>query len=219
MEHFELDRTDEEREELVKKWIKDYWLVVVASVLLAIAIVYGVHYYRQSVAEEKNTSAVEVQQVLSAIKSGQLDQAQTLVTALQKNSPESSYPVVATLALAKKYFANQSYPKAVAQYDWLIKTAGDTSIRDIARLRKARALVNAKQTSEALATLSTVEGRQNFVETTLLKGDVLLMDKQYEKALAAYQSIKSDSQVNVNADLVKQRIELVHIKQQANGKE
>lgn len=217
MEHFELDRTDEEREELVKQWIKDYWLWVVGAVLLAVAMVYGLNYYRQSQANAKNESAVKVQQVLSAVDSGKLAQAKTLVTDLQTTDKASSFPVVATFSLAKKYFDAKDYTQAISQYDWVITSASDIAMRDIARLRKARAQANNQQINEAISTLSSIEDSQHLVEANLLKGDLLLADKQYDAAKKAYESITGNSQMTISPDRLKQRIELVNIKQQASG--
>ncbi len=180
-------------------------------------MVYGLNYYRQSLADAKNEAAVKVEQVLTEIKLGKLDQAEKLVIDLQNDNQGSSFPVVATLALAKQYFNTKDYNKAIIQYNWLIDSVNNTDIKDIARLRKARAQVNNQQIDEALTTISSVENRANLAEAILLKGDILLSNKQYDKAKEAYASVEKNSETNISAETLKQRIELVNIKQQANG--
>ncbi len=212
MEHFELDRTDEEREELVKQWIKDYWLMLVVVVLGAIGAVYGLNYYRQSKLNALNETAMTTEVIGEALRKNEVDKAQELVSKIQTNEKDTSFSAVATLSLAQKYFNDKAYDKATQQYDWIITQSDDVAMRNVARLRKARVQSDAKQVAEAINTLSSIEGNENFAETALLKGDILLADKQFDAAKKAYESIPKDQQINEN--LIKQRLELLTIMQQ-----
>lgn len=213
MKEIEIDRTDEEREELVKQWIGDYWLVIVAAVVLAIVALYGLDYYKQSKRDALDVSALQLQTVNQAISDNQLAEAEEQTRVLQADEKESSFASLASLALAKKYFDDKAYNKAIEQYDWLISNAGDVAMRDIARLRKARVQANNNQSTEALSILSSLEGTTSSIEVALLKGDILLADKQFDKAIAAYEAVmKSDDSTSVQ--LIQQRIDLVEIKKQ-----
>ncbi|MGY0399763.1 MAG: YfgM family protein [Ostreibacterium sp.] len=213
MKNFEIERTDEEREELVKAWISNNWLMVVFAVLLAIAAVWGLNYFKQSKINALSEQAKRTQQVIQSIKDNQIKAAQTAVSQLQKNSKESSFSAVATLSLAKKYFNNKNYAAAIQQYDWLMTTAGDVTMRDLARLRKARAQADNQQLSAAINTLDSIEGKQNIDEANLLKGDILLADGQFELAKTTYENLKKSQQVNLI--MISQRLELLNIKQES----
>lgn len=212
MAEIHIDRTDEEREELVKQWISNYWLAIVGAVLLAIGGVYGLDYLKQSKRKALERAAVEVSAVEQALTENRLDEALTKTTALQNNEKETTFSVIATLALAKKYFDDKAYDKAIEQYDWLIVHAGDMAVRDVARLRKSRAEADIDKYTQALTTLSMLEGSVNGLEANLLKGDILLADQQYEAAKKAYASIRAEEAIN--NQLIQQRLDLIDIKQQ-----
>lgn len=208
----EIDRTDEEREELVKQWIKDYWLAAVGAAALAIALVYGLNYYRQSKLNALSDTADEVQLVTADLQANKMDSAKVTVEKLQAAQSDTTFSAVATLHLAKKLFDESKYVEAAKQYQWLITNADDVVMRDIARLRKARAESNAKQYSEAVSTLSGLESQSYVVESNLLKGDVYMANKQFDAAKKAYESIKAES--GLHPDMIQQRLDLLSIKQQ-----
>lgn len=208
----EIDRTDEEREELVKQWIKDYWLAAVGAAALAIALVYGLNYYRQSKLNALSDTADEVQLVTADLQANKMDSAKVTVEKLQAAQSDTTFSAVATLQLAKKLFDETKYVEAAKQYQWLITSADDVAMRDIARLRKARAESNAKQYSEAVSTLSGLESQSYVVESNLLKGDVYMANKQFDEAKKAYESIKAES--GLYPDIIQQRLDLLAIKQQ-----
>ncbi len=207
----ELDRTDEEREELVKQWIKDYWKAVAGSVVLAIAFVGGLNYYRQAKIDGLRETAATTEQVFKNLSGQRMSDAQKGVEALQADKADTSFSALATLSLAKSYFDKGDYPAAVAQYDWVVAHAGDSAMRDLARLRKARAQSNAKQYDAAVTTLGGLENADTILEANLLKGDILLQAGQFERAKQTYESIKADKSVK---ELVEQRLNLLMIKQQ-----
>lgn len=212
MKQIEIDRTDEEREELVKQWIKDYWLMVVIAVLAAVAAVYGINYYRQSKIDALSETAAVTQQVGQALRDNQLEQAEKLVLELQTKEQQTTFSALSTLSLAQKYFNDKAYAKAIEQYDWLISHAGDMAMRNLGRLRKARAQANDQQIQAAVTTLNSLEGETNLAEANLLKGDILLADNQLAEAEKAYQAIPENTKIN--QALVEQRLELINIKQQ-----
>lgn len=210
--NIEIDRTDEEREELVKQWIRDYWLVAVGAVGLAIAGVYGINYYRQSAINALSESAAQTAQVATDLQANRVAEAEKITAALQSDEKDTSFSAVATLTLAKKLFEDKQFDKAAKQYDWLIANAGDAAMRDIGRLRKARAQADAEKYTQAVETLGGLEGQDSVIEANLLKGDILTAAKQYDAAKTAYESVKGSDAVN--PQLIKQRLDLLTIKQQ-----
>lgn len=210
--NLELDRTDEEREELVKQWIKDYWLVAVGAVGLAIAGVYGINYYRQSAINALSDSAAQTEQVSKDIQANRLAEAEKVTVALQNEEKNTSFSALATLTLAKKLFEEKKYTEAAKQYEWLVSNAGDVALRDIGRLRQARAQANAEQYTQAVAILGGLEGQDSINEANLLKGDILMAAKDYNAAKQAYEGLKNND--TINTQLIQQRLDLLNIKQQ-----
>lgn len=212
MEHIDIDRTDEEREEQVKQWIKDYWLMMVLAVAAAIGAVYGLNYFKQSRLSGLNDLAVQYEQVGQALTKKDLKTAQSVVTTLQNDAKNTAFSTLSTLALAKYYFEEKDYKNAATQYDWLLAHAQETAVRDVARLRKARSQANQQLYKDAVTTLSTVESNSNITEANLLKGDFLLADKQYDAAKQAYELLAKNQ--SMNAEIIRQRLELATIRAQ-----
>ncbi len=213
MQGIEIDRTDEEREELVKKWISDYWLTVVVIILLAMGALYGLKYYRQSKQNALHAAGAELVAMEKALSANQLQTAVAKTTALQQSEKDSSFAVLASLSLAQHYYQEKDYHAAIKQYDWLIQNAGDRSIRDIARLRKARAQADANEINQAVSTLSTLEEQRFMTEANLLKGDILLADGQFAAAKQTYETLKNAA--TLDAKILQQRLDLIEIKQQS----
>lgn len=212
MQQIEIDRTDEEREELVKQWISEYWLWAVMAVGLAIGAVFAINYYKQSKIEHLNGLAVQLHSIQQQLTDNKTDAALANVTQLQTTEAASSFSAVATLSLAKHYFTQQDYDKAANQYAWLVKHAGNAAMRDIGRLRQARALADAKKPAAAVAVLAAIEEKNNVTEANLLKGDILLTNQEFDKARSAYASLQGSTEIN--AEVIEQRLSLLNIKQQ-----
>lgn len=208
----ELDRTDEEREELVKQWIRDYWLFAAVVIVLAIGLVYGLDYYRRSQTQALSNTAEQTEQITKLLSEKQIDAAKAAVSDLQNTQTETSFSALATLRLAKALFEAGNYAEAVTQYDWLITHAADVAMRDVARLRKARAAANAKQYDNAINTLNSLENQDTALEAGLLKGDIYMASQQYEQAKKTYESLKE--QEGLNLQVVDSRLNLLTIKQQ-----
>ncbi len=211
MEKFEIDRTEEEREELVKQWIKDYWLIIVFTVVIAIAAVYGLKYYKQSKINELSQLATETQLITRRINENETSDVENKLMALQQQD-KGSFAVLATLDVAKALFDEKKYIEASKKYEWVTQHAQDTSIKDVARLRQARALANNGDIKQAIVILDGIENTGFMPESLLLKGDLLLFNKQFDAAKKAYQSLPEG-----NNQLVEQRINLIDIKKQVQG--
>ncbi len=208
----ELDRTDEEREELVKQWIKDNWLSTVGVIALAIGIVYGVDYYRQSQEQQLSANAAQTEQIMQALKADKLDIANKQLAILQENEKNTSFSSVATLATGKKLFELGKYEEAVQQYEWLINNIDDIAMRDVARLRKARAEANLKQYQQAISTLNGLEGDKNLAEASILRADILTADNKIDEALQELEELKASGYENI--PMLEQHINLLTIKKQ-----
>lgn len=208
----ELDRTDEEREELVKQWIKDYWLVVVGAVALAIGGLYAFNYYRQSQIEDLSETATATEAVFKSLSQDDVDSATQQVADLQNSDADTTFTAISTLGLGKDLFEADKFSEAATQYNWLIENADDSAMRDIARLRKARADANAQQYAAAIETLNGVENQNYVTESNLLKGDIYAANQQFDEAKKAYESVKEDDAIN--AQIIQQRLDLLTIKQQ-----
>ncbi|MGP1609836.1 MAG: tetratricopeptide repeat protein, partial [Burkholderiales bacterium] len=70
---------------------------------------------------------------------------------------------------------------------WVIENAKEDELRDVARLRLARVLIDEKKPDEALKLLETKHGDSFTGLYADVKGDVLLAQGKRQEARAAYQ--------------------------------
>ncbi len=203
-----LDITEEENVERVKKWISEYWITILLAVMLAVGSLWGFDYYKKSKLEKVNLQAVKLDSLRTFITENKLDDAEKKILEIQADK-ESSFATIAGLELAKAYFINKNYEKSLKQYEWLAANAPDIAIKDIANLRKARVLIAQKQYDKAITTLKGLLTKDFNLEANLLKGDVLLAQGKNEEAIKAYESTSKDKNYT---PIVLQRIQLAGIK-------
>lgn len=210
MERIEIDRTDEERADLVKEFIRDYWLTAALVIGGSIAAVGGINYYKSSKITARNESAQLAEKAFKLDDKADLAAAETAVKDLQDADPTSGYATLASLSLAKAQFEKGEFDKAVATYDSVINNHDFAEFRDVAKMRKARVQVAAKQSKQALETLKSVETDAHRGDATLLSGDIHLAAKEFDDALALYEKGLEKAE---NKRLFEQRVTLVKIKQ------
>lgn len=203
----DLDRTDEERVEQIKAWINDYWKTAAIAIVGAVAVIYGLNYYKKSVATEENKYAVMAESVINSENTDDL----AGLKQLQGDKPGSSYAALATLEVAKRLYDAKKYDEASAQYQWLIDTAPDVAMQDLARVRNARVLSMNNQAEKAVALLNSIQGDNYQQEVLVLRGDILLADKKYDEAVAAYEKGLDKPELK---EYMQQRIDLAKLKKQ-----
>lgn len=202
-----LDRTDEERVELIKAWINQYWKTAALAIIGAIAVIYGLDYYKKSIASEESKYANMADTVINSENNDDL----SILKQLQSENPTSSYAALATLEVAKRFYDAKKYDEASSQYQWIIDAAPDSAMQDLARVRNARVLSMNNQTDKAVALLNSVQAENYKNEVVVLTGDILLADNQYDEAMVAYERGLSDETLKA---FLQQRIDLAKLKKQ-----
>lgn len=209
MLNIEIDRTEQEREELLKAGIKRYWKLAAAGFLAIVVIVYATHSYRRSHLQSLSEAAARTQIVKHALSVNRLEEAEKATALLQKENKDESFALLATLSLAKYYFDKQDYEKAAQQYQWIIKNSSDAVTRDLARLRQARVFADNQKAKDAISLLNGLESTTESLEATLLKADILLQDKQFDTAESAYNTLKDKG---INPTILDERLNLLALR-------
>lgn len=178
--------TEQEQIELLKNWIKQYSLVILTGVVIAVAAITGWRYWQKrettilyhasSVYDEMLTSRAQ-NDVATTI-----DQAQKLTTHYAK----TSYGELAALMLARASVAKKDFAAANQRLNWVIDHSKIASLRQIARLRLARMLISEQKADEAIKILSKVEDKSFAGLTDEVRGDAYLAQKDISQAKASY---------------------------------
>lgn len=163
--------TEQEQVELLKSWIKQYSVVILAGVVLAIIAISGWRYWQQHQYKIISHASAVFDEMLTA--RAQRNEAATLVQAdkLFTHYSNTAYGQFAAMMLARSAITNKNYPEAEKQLNWVINHSNIAAIRQIARLRLARILIAENKIDDSFSTLNIVEDNSFNGLIDEVKGD------------------------------------------------
>ncbi|MBZ4193147.1 MAG: tetratricopeptide repeat protein [Candidatus Contendobacter sp.] len=178
--------TDDERVEDLKKWWKENGASILIGIALGVLAIFGWQYWRswRDAQTEQISQAYEV--FVAAAEKPDAEYARQRGQAVVTDFPKSPYAALAALRLAKQAMAGGDAAATVQQLNWVIANARLDEIKDIARLRLARAHLATGQLTEAGKLLDSVATASLNAEREELRGDVYLASNDPVKARTAY---------------------------------
>ena len=179
-------RTDEEQVEALKQWWADNGRSIMTGLIVALAVVVGVRWWMASQNAERETASLQYEQMLQQLSSEQTEQAQQTGSHILENYEDTPYAVLAAMALAKTALEQGDRQTAVLHLRWANDHAESDAVKDLARLRLARALLAEGNTDEALKLASEKAGSAYEGAFAAVRGDVFAALGNTAKASAAY---------------------------------
>ena len=178
--------TEQEQIELLKNWIKQYSLVIIIGVLLAIVAITGWRYWQQRQAKILSHASSVYDEMLTM--RAQKDREATYIQAnkLFSHYSKTVYGQMAALMLARDAILKKDYNEAEKQLRWVIDQSAIPSFEQIARLRLARLLISQQKSEEALAILSKVRDKTFNGLINEVRGDAYFAMKKMNEARQAY---------------------------------
>lgn len=200
----DVNLSEEEQVEALKKWWKENGKSVIAGIVLGLGGVFGWQYWTQHQRGVAEQASRQFEQLVDSVETGSpaaVAQAEELIAGHEG----SAYAVFAALNLAKVKFQQGDVEGAKAQLRWVMSDADDQSLRQIARLRLARLLLDAGSVDEAVGLIEQAPAdnfRGDFAE---LRGDIALHKGDRAAARAAYlealeYSVSNSALVQMKAD-------------------
>ena len=179
--------TEQEQVEILKKWIKQYSLVILGGVLLAVIIISGWRYWQERQQKILSHASSVYDEMLTM--RAQNDQTATLVQAkkLFVHYENTTYGPLAALMLARDASNKKDYQKAETELQWMLDNSRIAALRQIARLRLARVQIAANKPEEALKTLNKVEDKAFLGLINEVRGDTYITLKNTALARQSYQ--------------------------------
>lgn len=179
--------TEQEQVELLKNWIKQYSLVILGGVVLAVIAISGWRYWQER--QQKILShASSVYDEMLTVRA-QNNQTATLVQAqkLFSHYAKTPYGPMAALMLARDAAKRKDYQEAQTQLQWVIDHSHIDALRQIARLRLARILIATNKPEEGLQILKTVENKTFNGLINEVRGDAYFALNDKKSARESYQ--------------------------------
>lgn len=184
--------TEQEQIELLKNWIKQYSLVILAGVVLAVVAIFSWRSWQQR--QTRILTHASSHYDLMLTKRAQNDSVGTVTQSqkLLEHYPKTAYGQMAAFMLAREAVIKHNYPEAQTQLNWVIKHSNIPSLRQIARLRLARILITLQKPEEGIKVLKKIDDKSFNGLIAEVKGDAYLAMKNPSLARDAYQQALSD---------------------------
>lgn len=176
--------TEEEQSERLKQWWRENGVSVVVGVVLGIAVIVGVNYWRTYKAAQAETASSLYAQMVDAGGSSAGDIWRRLI----EDYSNTPYAGKAALVMARTGFENGDRDAAISHLGWAIDNASDPADRTLARLRLARVLLDSGELERMQQLMSELEVGGYESEYRELLGDLAMAQGDPETARTAYES-------------------------------
>ena len=153
------DLTDNESEELLRRWWSDNWLWLVGGIVIGLGGLAGWQYWQKSKLDASVADAGTYKAEIDSLGANQFDAASAKAKELRDLHPTSPYADQADLALARAAVERNDLPEAAKRLKLVADGSRDPQLRQIAKARLARVLVEQGKHDEALAQLDVATRR------------------------------------------------------------
>lgn len=179
-----LHLSEDEQSERLKAWWKENGSSVIAGVVLGIAVIAGVNYWRSYKSHQAVAGSALYAQLLQDSGSAASEAGRKLMD----DYSSTPYAGKAALVLAKNAFEKGDTGKARARLQWALDHARDREDRKLARLRLARVEMDVGEFDKARTLLSGIKSGGYESQYRELLGDLAMVAKDPAKARKEYQA-------------------------------
>jgi predicted negative regulator of RcsB-dependent stress response len=179
--------TEQEQIELLKNWIKQYSLVILAGVVLAMLAISGWRYWQQRQNKILTHASAIYNEMLTMRSQNNVAATLTQAKKLLSRYPQTTYAQLAALMLTKNASFTKDYPEAEKHLNLVITGSNISSLRQIARLRLAKIFIAQNKAEDALQQLKTVDDKRFIGLIDEVRGDAYLAMQNTHNARQAYQ--------------------------------
>ncbi len=183
-QHLDLD--EQEQIATIQYFWRRYgkWIAVVLVIVAAIQVGWVAWNNWQSSQAQK--SAVLFDELSKAVGAGDVAKTDRVFADMKDQFGATSYTAQAALLAARMNYAKGNVDAAKAPLQWLIDSSADSAYKDVARLRLAGVLLEAKQYDPAIQLLRS--GMSKSFESLALDriGDAYFLQNKMDEAKANY---------------------------------
>tara|TARA_B100001996_G_scaffold337042_2_gene288685 strand:+ start:1608 stop:2264 length:657 start_codon:yes stop_codon:yes gene_type:complete len=203
--------TDQQQAEIVKKWLKDNGLFIVASFGIAISGVFGLQYFQESNLKQAENASRLYAEMEFAVRQQRLPQAQTILQQMDNDFSGSAYQIQSHLSMAKLFMDSLDYDNAITQLEFVLEQADDEIFSTVARQRIARIYIEKSQYQAALDMLGDETTEAFSAQYEIIKGDAYVGIGDMSNAKASYEiALESLSPGSFSYDFTKMKFEQIN---------
>lgn len=180
--------TEQEQIQQLKTWLKQYGPTVILGILVALVITFGWRYWQERQTRLLQHASVAFDEMLSQRAENKNSVAVSDAKSIVKTYPKTPYADMAAFMIARDAISKKDYSTALQSLHKVIDHSSTSPIREIARIRIARILIEENKLQEAFSILNTVDDPSFMGLINEVKGDAFLAKGDKASAKKAYQS-------------------------------
>lgn len=185
----EMYETEEQQVEALKRWWKENRNSTIAGLLTAIIGISGFNLWKDHQQEQKLAASTLYDEVLVAMQQGKYDSVEKLQQRLAQDYSSSAYAAYASLLLAKSKVTQDDLDGAQVVLQELLKTAGNSEIGHVARIRLVKIMQAKGEFEQGLQLIAEADTTAEGFAPTYdeLTGDLYVALDRLGEARTAYQ--------------------------------
>lgn len=181
----EIYENEHEQAEALKAWWDKNGTRVIIAIVILLAGVLGWRYWLDAKHREAEAASEQYMKMLEVVQS-KPDQAIEMGSQLVSAHSSSSYASMASLVMASINLEKGDKESASAQLRWVMEKGKQDELKEIARLRLGRLLLDMGKADEALALVTKSDSASFRAAYDELRGDILLAQGKRAEARNAY---------------------------------
>lgn len=180
--------TGEEQMAELKEFLKKFWKLILAILVIGLVAVWGWRYWQTHQSEQMEQASDRYELLIAKLDPAQPESVTELVAFAQDNN--NTYGVFSYLKAAQYYVeVLKDYAGAQALLESAAKQTDEESVLSIINIRIARLQYQQELLEESLATLAKVTESSWSAVTNDIRGDVLVALERYSDACLAYEVV------------------------------
>lgn len=194
-----MDTFESEDQQVValKTFWQSYGKPVITGIAIGAIALGGWNYYNNHKQQQNMVNGIAYQQVVQNLRMNH-DKAFGMAEKFAGENQGNVFGALADLQLADEAVAANRLDLAAKSLQSIVDHPSDDTLKPIAATRLARVLVAQNKADAALKVLDAVQDKAYKASVSELRGDIYLVQKQTDKARAAYQDAVADSKGNVS---------------------
>ncbi|MEJ2093841.1 MAG: tetratricopeptide repeat protein [Gammaproteobacteria bacterium] len=193
----DVTRTEEEQIEALKKWWSDNGWALVGGVVIGLGAIFGWRGWQNHQALQAEAASDIYVDLVVEMREQRFEPARKFAEQLIQDYDSTSYALFATLMLAKIETETGNTEAAIKHLQTVMNETGEDALKQIARVRLARLLLDSGKPDEALALLEASKPGKFSVAYQELKGDIYIRLGRKDDAHAAYQTALAAVKSNI----------------------
>jgi predicted negative regulator of RcsB-dependent stress response len=193
----DVTRTEEEQIEALKKWWSDNGWALVGGVVIGLGAIFGWRGWQNHQALQAEAASDIYVDLVVVMREQRFEPARKFAEQLIQDYDPTSYALFANLMLAKIETEAGNTEAAIKHLQTVMNETGEDALKQIARVRLARLLLDSGKPDEALALLEAGKPGKFSVAYQELKGDIYIRLGRKDDAHAAYQTALAAVKTNI----------------------